>query len=87
MGILDSLHPNSSSYELGDDDVLLFISDGVSDAFGSTTDLYDTLRNIPLNNPQQLTDNLLERALRAYGGKAKDDMTAIAVRLFKNIAA
>ena len=85
LGILDSLHPNSCSYELGDDDVLLFISDGVSDAFGSTTDLYDTLRNIPLHNPQQLTDNLLERALRAYGGKAKDDMTAIAVRLFKNI--
>ena len=87
LGILDSVRPNTAGYELSENDVLLFISDGISDAFGSTADLYEALRSVPLHNPQQLADTLLEQAVKAYGGKAKDDMTAVAVRLFKNIAA
>ena len=86
LGILDSLHPDSESYELQENDILLFLSDGVTDAFGSTTDLYDALKKISLGNPQQLVDSIMEEALRAYGGIAKDDMTAIAVRLFRSVA-
>lgn len=85
LGILDSLHPQAGEYELNENDVLLFISDGIADAFGSTADLYEVLRTMPMHNPQQLADSLIERALQAYGGKAKDDMTALAVRLFKNV--
>ncbi len=83
LGILDSLHPDPSAYELLENDTLLFLSDGVTDAFGSTSDLYEILKTLPSHNPQQLADSLLERALQAYGGIAKDDMTALAVRLFK----
>lgn len=83
LGILDALRPDASSYILEENDVLLFISDGVSDAFGSATDLYEALRNIPIHNPQLLAEKLIESGLRASGGVAKDDMTAVAVRLFK----
>lgn len=83
LGILDALHPDTATYELMENDVLLFVSDGIADAFGSPSDLYDVLRTIPVGNPQELTDCLTERALRAYGGVAKDDMTAVAVRLYK----
>lgn len=83
LGILDSLRPDAASYELLENDTLLFLSDGITGAFGSTADLYEVLKNIPTSNPQQLTDILLEQALQAYGGIAKDDMTALAVRLFK----
>ena len=86
LGILDSLRPDASSYALQENDVLLFLSDGIADAFGSTADLYEVLRSIPISNPQQLTDSLVERALQAYNGVAKDDMTALAVRLFKATA-
>jgi stage II sporulation protein E len=86
LGILDSLHPDASSYNLQENDTLLFLSDGITGAFGSTTDLYDVLKNIPIHNPQQLADLLLQQALQAYGGTAKDDMTAVAVRLFKSVA-
>ena len=86
LGILDCLRPDVSSYTLQENDVLLFLSDGITDAFGSTADLYEVLRSIPISNPQQLADSLLERALQAYHGSAKDDMTAVAVRLFKNIS-
>lgn len=83
LGILDALHPDTATYTLAENDVLLFVSDGIADAFGSPSDLYEVLRAIPIQNPQQLTDALTESALRAYGGVAKDDMTAVAVRLFK----
>ena len=83
LGILDCLHPNTASYHLEENDTLLFISDGISQAFGSTTDLYEALKGVPTGNPQQLVDCLLQTAMDAYGGVAKDDMTALAVRLFK----
>lgn len=87
LGILESLHPDASTYDLNEDDVLLFISDGITSAFGSTADLYETLKAVPASNPQRLADTLLERALALYGGEAKDDMTVLAVRLFKNPSA
>lgn len=84
LGILDALRPDTASYELVENDVLLFISDGITDAFGSTADFFEVLRTVPLHNPQELADGILRQALQAYGGKAKDDMTAVAVRLFKD---
>ena len=86
LGILESLHPDANAYALAENDILLFLSDGVVDAFGSATDLYEALRVLPVRNPQQLADELLSNALRAQNGIAKDDMTAVAVRLFKNIS-
>ena len=76
-----------SSYTLQEDDVLLFLSDGITSAFGSSADLYETLKNIPAANPQQLADTILNQAVALYGGSAKDDMTVLAVRLFKSLDA
>ena len=86
LGILEALRPDASAYTLLENDVLLFLTDGVVDAFGSASDLYDCLRSIPIGNPQQLTDTLVQSALRLQNGVAKDDMTALAVRLFRKNA-
>ncbi len=83
LGILDAVRPQAATYRFNENDVLLFLSDGVVDAFGSQSDLYDTLRTIPIGNPQLLTDTLIKDALRLSNGVAKDDMTALAVRLFR----
>ena len=85
LGILDSLRPDTASYNLSENDVLLFLSDGITDAFPTTNDLYEVLKTLPIRNPQQLADELLRQAIHLYGGKAKDDMTAVAVRLFKRL--
>ena len=63
----------------------MVLSDGITSAFGSSADLYETLKKIPSSNPQQLADSLLQQALSLYGGTAKDDMTVLAVRLFKSL--
>ena len=84
LGVLESLHPDVSSYPLQENDVLLFLSDGITDAFGSSADLYEVLKRIPATNPQEMANSLLEKAIAAYGNVAKDDMTVLAVRLFKS---
>lgn len=83
LGILDAVRPQTATYRLHENDVVLFLSDGVVEAFGSESDLYDALRTIPIGNPQLLADTLIQDALRLLGNVAKDDMTALAVRLFK----
>ncbi|MBO4939404.1 MAG: SpoIIE family protein phosphatase [Clostridia bacterium] len=85
LGILDSLHPDTATYTLTEGDVLLFLSDGITDAFGSTADLFEALKTLPIGNPQCLADTLLQHAINVYGGVAKDDMTVLAVRLFKSM--
>ena len=83
MGMLEAVHPATMRAELKEDDFLLFMSDGVSSAFGSTTELFDYLSGQRPLNPQSFAEELLSAALARYGGKAEDDMTVLAVRLLK----
>ncbi len=83
LGMLEAVHPATMRAELKEDDFLLFMSDGVSSAFGSTTELFDYLSGQRPLNPQSFAEELLSAALARYGGKAEDDMTVLAVRLLK----
>ncbi len=86
LGILDELNPSVCSHNLDDGDMLLFVTDGVSDAFGSSSEVIEYLRSVPAKNPQTLADGILEHATHLTGGKKADDMTALAVRIFKRTA-
>ena len=83
LGILDELHPTVCKTELHSGDVVVFVSDGISDAFGSSSDFIDFLSAQRALNPKSLADNILEKALILDGQVAKDDMTAFCVRIFK----
>ena len=61
----------------------LFVTDGVSDAFGTSSSLIDFLQKQPAKNPQTLADGVLGEALRISGGRKADDMTCLAVRVFE----
>ncbi len=86
IGIVDKLKPSVCTSELCDGDMILLLSDGVSDAFGSSGEIIDFLRTLPAKNPQTLASQVLEQALTLNGGEKKDDMTALAVRIFKRSA-
>ena len=83
LGILKDLKPSVCTAELNDGDMILLISDGVADAFGSSGDVIEFLRVVPALNPQSLADGIVNKAFELSGGKNKDDMTALAVRYFK----
>ena len=83
LGILEELKPSVCSAQLNAGDMIVLITDGISDAFGSSSEIIDYLRSIPAKNPQTLANGLLERAIAINGGNKSDDMTALAVRIFK----
>lgn len=81
LGILDELHPTTAYQTLDKNDVIVMLSDGVTDAFSSSGDLIEFLKTAPIHNPQELADTIVERALELSGGIAEDDMTAVCVRI------
>ena len=87
LGILDELKPSVCTAELNDGDILLLVTDGISDAFSSSGAIIDFLREQTAKNPQTLTDDLLAKAINLNAGAKKDDMTALAVRIFKRKSA
>lgn len=86
LGVLERIHPTASSYPFKTDDTLVFLSDGITEAFASSIELLDAIQSLPRNNPQNFADGLLQLALERYGGTAKDDMTVLAVRIFHTAA-
>ena len=83
MGMLEVVHPATLQVHMKANDFLLFLSDGVSSAFGSSADLLDYLSTLRPLNPQSLAEEILKNALERYRGKAEDDMTVLAVKLMK----
>lgn len=83
LGIIEELKPSVCNATLSDGDIILLLTDGISDAFSSSSEVIDFLRSQPAKNPQALVDSMLSRALSLTNGTSKDDMTALAVRVFK----
>ena len=86
LGILDEINPTVCSIALSHGDVIIFVSDGITDAFESSSDLIEFLAEERALNPKTLADNILERAIFLNGGEAKDDMTVFCVRIFSRSA-
>lgn len=82
MGILESIHPTICEEQLETDDIVVFMSDGITSAFPSTTDLFAFIEKLKPLNPQNLADCILAGAKKAGGGRAADDMTVLCVRIF-----
>ena len=83
LGILDDLKPSVTTDQLSAGDMLLFVTDGVSDSFGSSSAIIDFLQRQPAKNPQTLAESVLSEAVTLAGGKHADDMTCVALRVFE----
>jgi stage II sporulation protein E len=83
LGILDSLHPTICREQVQSGDMIVFMSDGITSAFPSQTELYEFMQSAHRLNPQSLADEILNKALTLTKMEANDDMTVICTRLFK----
>lgn len=81
LGILDNLHPATAKEQLKKDDIVVFMSDGVTSAFNGVSDLYDYLQTLKPLNPQSLAEKILAAAKQRVTG-TPDDMTVLCVRIF-----
>ena len=84
LGMLEAVHPSTSRVSMNGGDFLVFMSDGVTSAFGSLADLCAYLSALRPINPQSLAEEILKKALGCYGGKAEDYMTGLTVKLMKS---
>ena len=87
LGIIDGLKPSIATTELNDGDMVVLITDGISDAFNNSGAIIDFLRTLPAKNPQTLAEEMLNKAISLNDNQVKDDMTALAVRVFKKFKA
>lgn len=87
MGMLNDVDLEASSRKLGHNDVILMVTDGVTDA----AETYDTeeswliksLEGCRYANPQDIADYVLEEAKTMAAGRLRDDMTVLAARVWE----
>ncbi|MDE7453924.1 MAG: SpoIIE family protein phosphatase [Clostridia bacterium] len=82
LGILENLRPNVCSEQLKSGDIVVFMSDGITSAFPSYSDLYEFLQGLNPLNPQNLADKILAGALARCNQTVADDMTVLCTRIF-----
>ena len=82
IGILAEMQPNITKSVLEDGDIIVLVTDGITDAFDSGEKLCNYINNIDSLNPQEIADCILEKALELNGGVALDDMSVLTCRIF-----
>ena len=84
VGVLEEIRPHITRKIISPFDVLVFVSDGVTDSFEGKMELSEYIRNSDIINPLTLSKTILNEALKINGGIANDDMTVICVRVFED---
>ena len=84
LGIVDRFEPITKKLVISSGDTILLFTDGVADAFASDGDIEMFIKSAYSSNPQLLADKLLQQALANGNGRAKDDMTILAIKVFDN---
>ncbi len=79
LGSIDELSPITQSVRLGDTDMLIMVSDGISDAIEDEAAgrLREIISRSPIQNPKEMADYLLRYAINSQGGHIRDDMTVL----------
>ena len=84
LGIVDDAYPLIKKEVVSSGDYVILFSDGISDSFENDEVLKEEILSLKAKNPQDLADQLLERALSKNKGYAIDDMTVLVIKIFEN---
>ena len=82
IGVLDEMRPYVATKKLYPGQMLIMVTDGVSDCFDGD-ELPAFINGLSAFNPETAVTEIISRALKLSGGTPKDDMTAIAYRLYE----
>ena len=77
LGIMEEAMPCHAEYTLHSGDILLMMSDGVTDAFRDEEELKHAIVESIYIQPQRMADALLRNALLASGDRPRDDMSVM----------
>ena len=85
VGVLEEIRPHITKKLINPFDMLIFVSDGVSDSFENKMNLKTFVAGLDIINPQVLSEKILSQALELNSNIARDDMTVICVRVFESV--
>lgn len=81
LGSVEDINSMQMMVQLRNTDMLIMVSDGVTDAFGEfgAGRMKDIIAKTNYVNPKELSDYLLKCAIGCQGGRIRDDMTVLAM--------
>lgn len=82
IGVLDEMRPYIATKKLYPGQMLILVTDGVADCFDGD-ELPAFINGLSAFNPETAVTEIVSRALKLSGDVPKDDMTAIAFRLYE----
>lgn len=82
IGVLEEIRPHITKKLISPMDMLIFVSDGISDSFENKLELTNYINNLDIINPQTLSEEIMNKALELNDNIAIDDMTVLCVRVF-----
>lgn len=87
LGSMEELSPMTQVLKLADTDMLIMVSDGISDAVDmeSAGRLRELISKTNIANPKEMSDYILQCAINCQGGRIRDDMTVLACMMKKRM--
>ncbi|WP_461207618.1 stage II sporulation protein E [Clostridium sp. DL1XJH146] len=86
MGVMDKLDIDSFKMKIENRDIIVMVTDGVLDINSKNTGKYEWLveylEKTQINKPEELSKDILKTAKVLSGGKVKDDMSAIVIKVY-----
>ncbi len=82
IGALDNVSPATKKTTVSTKDLIIMVTDGITDAFISQDNMIEYVSKLASNNPQTLAESILNEALRLNDMTAKDDMTVLVSRMY-----
>lgn len=82
LGILKQVKPNISRFAITCKDMIVMMTDGITDAFSCYDELAQFVNQIVSTNPQVVAQTILDEAVTRNNMSANDDMTVLVARTF-----
>ena len=82
LGVFGEINPSVSHYAIGNQDMVIMVTDGITDAFKEYEEFCEFVNKIVSTNPQVVAQTILDESISRNGNTAKDDMTVLVARTF-----
>ena len=82
LGVLGEITPTISHFAVSNKDMIIMVTDGITDAFEEYENFAEFVNAIVSTNPQVVAQTILDEAILRNGNIAKDDMTVLVARSF-----
>lgn len=84
LGIFHKMDLDKQRFKLKDGNYIIVVSDGIIDGIGNEELLREVLSQITMQNPQEITNYILQFVLHKTMGRVQDDMTVLCMGIWEN---